>query len=147
MLFDHIAEMFPGSPAWMHMLGRPVFPIFMFVVAEGFYYTRSRKRYMLQLLIGFEAMNVLSSLIEGNFTIHTPDGGAIGLMNSAFGTMFIMCLLLCFCSMIYKGFKEKRRGLAIGGIVLIVGYLGLSVGILPLVYALPAAATRARRAV
>lgn len=140
MLCDHIAQMFPGAPEWLHMVGRLVFPIFMFMVAEGFYYTRSRKRYMLQLLVGFEVMNVLSAVIERNFAVHTPDGGGIGLMNSAFGTMFIMCLLLCFCRMIHSGFKEKRYGAAIGGIALLVGYLGLSAGVVvafPLIADIP----------
>lgn len=38
MFLDHIHQMFVhvGAPVWLTMLGRPVFPIFLFVSAESF---------------------------------------------------------------------------------------------------------------
>ena len=55
MVFDHLHQMFytHGAPLWFAWIGRPVLPIFIFLCAEGFAYTRSRKRYLLQLFIGF----------------------------------------------------------------------------------------------
>ena len=44
MVFDHIHQMFyfEGVPLWFTMLGRLVAPIFLFLSAEDFYYTRNR---------------------------------------------------------------------------------------------------------
>ncbi len=43
MFLDHIYEMFGafGAPMWLTMLGRIVFPLFMFLAADSFYYTHN----------------------------------------------------------------------------------------------------------
>ena len=45
MVFDHIHQMwaFSGAPMWLNWLGRPVFPIFLFAMAESFHYTRNQE--------------------------------------------------------------------------------------------------------
>ncbi|MDR0530811.1 MAG: conjugal transfer protein TraX [Oscillospiraceae bacterium] len=134
MVLDHIKEMFPGAPIWLKILGRPVMPIFLFLCAEGFYHTRNRRRYLLQLLIGFEFMNVASMLLQRLLPVE-----GVVLANSAFGTMFVMALLLSFCSMIYRGIKEKKPGLAIGGVALGLAYFAASFGLLMLMDRLPQA--------
>jgi hypothetical protein len=65
MVCDHINEMFAGftMPARLNlhrlnMLGRLVFPIFLFMVAEGMHYTRSRKNYLLLLFSGSVVMTL-----------------------------------------------------------------------------------------
>ena len=51
MLIDHIgAYIFPDA-YWLRCIGRLAFPIFAFFIAEGMRYTRSRKRYVLTLLV------------------------------------------------------------------------------------------------
>ena len=55
MVCDHLHQFFfQGIPEadWLNWLGRPVKPIFLFLCAEGFCYTRSKPRYAMRLLIG-----------------------------------------------------------------------------------------------
>ncbi|MBQ7378722.1 MAG: hypothetical protein IJW70_03465 [Clostridia bacterium] len=52
MLIDHIAAvgMFPGWEIW-RMIGRVSFPLYAFMLAQGFIHTHSRWRYLSRLLI------------------------------------------------------------------------------------------------
>jgi len=45
MAFDHIHQMYAwnGAPLWLTILGRPVFPMFLFISAESFHYTQSEE--------------------------------------------------------------------------------------------------------
>ena len=53
MLLDHtwVALVQPNQ-FWMTCVGRLAFPIFAFLIAEGFYHTSNRKRYALRLFVG-----------------------------------------------------------------------------------------------
>lgn len=51
MLLDHMwATVTPGNE-WMTCVGRIAFPIFAFMIAEGCYYTRSMKKYILRMFL------------------------------------------------------------------------------------------------
>ena len=51
MLCDHMwATLFPAAE-WLTCLGRIAFPIFAFLLVEGYFHTSSLKRYLLRLLI------------------------------------------------------------------------------------------------
>jgi len=76
MLIDHIGYFLMDNNIIMRIIGRLAFPIFAFFIAEGMKYTRSRKRYILTLLIfalvsqipygflcGFYKLNILFTFI------------------------------------------------------------------------------------
>lgn len=51
MLFDHMwATITPGRD-WMTFLGRIAFPIFAFMIVEGYYHTKDFKKYVFRMLI------------------------------------------------------------------------------------------------
>lgn len=53
MLSDHIwLALVKPYLFWMTCVGRLAFPVFAFLIAEGFYHTSDRRRYALRLLLG-----------------------------------------------------------------------------------------------
>jgi len=49
MLIDHIGSGLYPSLLWMRMAGRIAFPVFAFMICEGYFHTRSVKRYAARL--------------------------------------------------------------------------------------------------
>ncbi|MDR1900206.1 MAG: conjugal transfer protein TraX [Treponema sp.] len=118
MTMDHIHQMFAaqGAPGWLNWFGRPVAVMFLFLCAEGFYYTRSRKRYLLLLLAGFFFMSVMNRLFSLYMFIED-----INLINNIFGTLFLSAFYMGTIDLFRAGVREKRGSkilLAAGGFLL-----------------------------
>jgi len=106
MVIDHLYQVFAshGIPSWFHWIGRPVLPIFLFMCAEAFWYTKSRKRYLLQLFIGFEFMsicNYLISIYSTNYNIY--------FMNNVFQTLFLAAFYMMCIELLRSGIHEKKN--------------------------------------
>ncbi|MDR1212185.1 MAG: conjugal transfer protein TraX [Spirochaetaceae bacterium] len=105
MTLDHLHQMFiaQGAPYWLNWFGRPVAAMFLFLCAEGFTYTRSRKRYMLRFLGGFLFMAAMNQLLSAiMFMEH------VALINNIFGTLFMAAYYMWVIDCFRGGFKEKR---------------------------------------
>ena len=51
MLYDHLwGTIVPGND-WLTCVGRIAFPIFAFLIVEGYFHTRNFKKYMVRLLL------------------------------------------------------------------------------------------------
>jgi len=116
MVFDHIHQMFymAGAPVWFTWLGRPVAPLFLFMSAEGYHYTRSKRRYVLGLLVAFEAMNALSSLLQA----WLPNERVV-LINSIFGTLFFATLYMALIDLVRDAARARRPGMVAAGALML----------------------------
>ncbi|MDR2662463.1 MAG: conjugal transfer protein TraX [Treponema sp.] len=118
MVMDHFYQMFGslGAPGWLYWFGRPVAVMFIFLCAEGFYYTRSPKKYLLRLLAGFLFMALGNRILSQYMPVEE-----IVLINNIFGTLFLAAFYMWMADLVRAGFKEKKAGkvlLAAGGILL-----------------------------
>ena len=51
MLSDHLWIIFFPNQLWLYALGRLTFPIFAFMIVEGFFRTKNRKKYLIRIFI------------------------------------------------------------------------------------------------
>ena len=105
MVIDHLYEMFYpfGIPLVFHMIGRACMPIFLFMAAEGFHYTRNRGKYLLRLLVGFWFMGVCNLLLGRLMPLDD-----VVLMNNVFGTMFLSAFYMWMIELFKSGVKDKK---------------------------------------
>jgi hypothetical protein len=118
MTMDHLYQMFilQGAPVWFNWLGRPVAAIFLFLCAEGFYYTRSKNHYMFRLLIGFLFMSLVNQLLSRYMFLEH-----VNLFNNIFGTLLVAAFYMGMVDLIRQGIREKRGRkilLSLGGMLL-----------------------------
>ena len=105
MFIDHIHEMFVsmGVPHWGDLFGRPVFPLFLFLAADSFYYTHSKKGYIKRLLLASWAMTALTV-----FTQWLVPNETVVLMNNAFSTFFVTAVYMLGWDFLRAGRREKN---------------------------------------
>ena len=51
MLSDHLWSIFFPNQVWLYVIGRLAFPIFAFMIVEGFFRTKNRKKYLIRIFI------------------------------------------------------------------------------------------------
>jgi len=78
MLIDHMGAMLFPEAFWMRMIGRLAFPLFAWMIAQGFRYTRSRRHYLIRLL-------VFAVICEVPFQLAFPGHGSNVLWTLALG--------------------------------------------------------------
>ena len=102
---DYIHQMFEGMgmPLWLTMLGRLVFPIFLFLAADSFHYTHDRLAYLRRLLYMSWFITIGNAIIGNVF-----HNGNVGLMNNAFSTFFIIGLYICSWDLLSKGLETPH---------------------------------------
>lgn len=67
MLIDHTAHVFFPAAIYMRCIGRLAFPIFAFMVAMGYFYSKDVKKYMLRMLIFAIISQVPYAFMVGSF--------------------------------------------------------------------------------
>lgn len=116
MVFDHVHQFFyiDGIPMWFTWLGRIVAPIFLFLSAEGFHYTRNRFKYLLHLYIGFVGMNFVSQELQTAF----PSDNV--LINNIFGTLFLAVLYMLLIDQLIQSIRQHHWWKMLGTIGLMI---------------------------
>lgn len=140
MVIDHAGYIFFGNMEILRIIGRIAFPIFAYQIAQGYFYTSNRKKYMFRLWIFalisqipytllFETtdLNILFTLLLALFVIDRMDKGEYYflllfiplsiLLPIDYGVYGILTPLLFF---MYR--DEKLKGL-IGHIILTLLYI------------------------
>jgi hypothetical protein len=106
MVVDHVAwKITLPVPALfaMHVIGRMTMPIMCFLIAEGFWHTGNRKRYVLRLLVfGFIAQLPFNYYRSGN-----PFSMSLGMesVNVLFDLLFGLCVLWAIKSGLHTAAK------------------------------------------
>jgi len=108
MFLDHIHQMyaFKGAPVWLNILGRPVFPMFLFMASESFHYTSSRKKYLKRLLFASWGMTLMTTALS----LLVPSNDIV-LMNNAFSTFFVTGLYMQFWDWFIEGIRQRENQL------------------------------------
>lgn len=136
MTFDHIAYMSSGIihvPIWFHIIGRLSAPLFLFMVAEGMWHTRSRIKYMSRLYVASVCMSLLNQIANSYF----PHPAGAMIMNNIFATMFLITLFIYVGEKMIAAFKEKNYTKGILSLVLMLLPFILSVFIVRTMTSLP----------
>jgi len=125
MFVDHIHQMWAhaGAPMWLDIFGRPVFPMFLFLAADSFHYTRSKKKYLTRLLFASWGMIIFTTLL--GYVIPNEN---IVLMNNAFSTFFVTGLYMLFWDWFVEGIRNKSPKKIIKAILF---------GLIPILSAIP----------
>ena len=90
MLCDHLwATVVPGNQ-WLTDLGRLAFPIFAFMLAEGFFRTRNRKKYALRLLLFALVSEVPFDFMYGGTAFYPFHQNVLWTFLLAFGCMSLI---------------------------------------------------------
>ena len=119
MLLDHLwATVVPGN-LWLTCLGRIAFPIFAFLLVEGYFHTRSLKKYLLRLL-------VFALISEIPFNLMMGGGLVYPFHQNVLWTFLIGLLAIRWMEQVRsKHRKPVLTWLAVAGIALLAALLGL----------------------
>ena len=106
MLIDHLAVVYPDYfPIWFRGIGRLAWPIFAFLLAEGFRHTKAPDTFLLRLLAFALLSQIPYDIAQGN-SISFIAGTNI------FYTLFLSGMAIC----LYERLQEKYSGKTIAAL-------------------------------
>ena len=110
MVFDHAGDMFFPDVMWPRMIGRLAMPIFSFFIAEGFSYTRDRKKYLCRL-------GIFALISEIPFDLAFEGRVGLGHQNIML-SFFLAVVALMLYDWIQGGTKSEENHASIGKTIL-----------------------------
>lgn len=103
MVIDHVGAVFYPHMEIFRIIGRLAFPIFAFFIAEGFFHTRSVKKYLARLgacAVVFQIPDWFSRIYSAVFNV---PGFGVNYKFNIFATLFFGLLAI----LLYDRFKAK----------------------------------------
>lgn len=119
MLCDHLWAMLFPAQGWLTCVGRLAFPIFAFMIAEGYRHTHSLRRYLLRMLFWAAAAEIPFNLMYSN-SVYYP------FHQNVLWTFLLSLILIALIDKCRTRFPPVGAGLATAGLALlgyVLGYL------------------------
>ena len=118
MLLDHLwGTIIPGND-WMTCIGRLAFPIFAFMLVEGYFHTKNLKKYVLRLLLFAVISEIPFNLAMGSRAFYPVHQNVLW--------SFLISIGLIFCNEKAKSTRKIWVRILTGlGTILVAGLLGL----------------------
>ncbi len=115
MLFDHLwGTIVPGND-WMTCIGRLSFPIFAFMIVEGYFHTKNLKKYVLRLLV-FAIISEIPFNMAMSSRVFNPTH-----QNVLWS--FLISIGLIYWNEKAKATQKKWKQIAVGCVTVIIGYI------------------------
>lgn len=122
MLCDHLWGTVIAGNDWLTCIGRIAFPIFAFLIVEGYFHTKSLKKYASRLLVFAVLSEIPFNLAMGSRVFYPIHQNVLW--------SFLISLGLIHLNERAKGTSCVWKRIAVGGITVILGYV---VGLLTMV--------------
>lgn len=126
MFCDHLCMTLLGNQMWLHYLGRIAYPIFAFMLVEGFRHTSNMKKYLVRMLIFALISEIPFDLMTGGVWFFLTQ------QNVMFTFLFAMLGMLLM-EQPKKIKKAAARYIVFGVVALLTLLLGFIVGTLTMV--------------
>lgn len=120
MLCDHLWAVLLPAEEWLTCIGRVAFPIFAFMLVEGYFHTHDLRRYILRLLAGALLSEIPFDLIYGGSVFYPYHQNVLW-------TFLISLLLVALIDRARKRFKPVGGAAASVGLALLGFLLGYAV--------------------
>ncbi|NFR85971.1 MULTISPECIES: TraX family protein [unclassified Clostridium] len=112
MIMDHIFTYLMSTsihvPLWFSSIGKLASPIFFYLIVEGFFHTKSKKRYFARLAIFGGVMIILDTIL--------------GIHNNIFLSLSLSVLLL-ICIEYFRNIEDKKKKILLVIPILGIGFL------------------------
>lgn len=119
MLCDHLWAMLFPAEEWLTCIGRIAFPIFAFMIAEGYSHTHNLRRYLLRMLIG-------AILAEIPFDLMYSSSIFYPFHQNVLWTFLLSLLLIVLIEKTKSRFRPVAAALLSAGIVILGFVIGFA---------------------
>lgn len=117
MTIDHIGAVLLPQYGFLRIIGRIAFPLYAFLIVEGFFYTKDIKKYILRLVI-------FALISEIFFDIAFYDRLIYKGHQNVFFTLFIGLITVLFTDLIRKKmYENEKKPKYLFGILLIIIFI------------------------
>ena len=112
MILDHVHThlwLYGSTPQWISPVTRFVSPLFLYLMIEGFYHTRSRKKYIIRLFTAAFIMLIGNVIINLSFHKYVPDSGKFIFQLTGPNNIFMTLAILFGLVWCLENIKQRKN--------------------------------------